>query len=29
MEPICYVLIYIGVVTVAYWITKGLVWLCK
>ena len=27
MEPICYVLIYIGTATVAYWITKGLVWL--
>lgn len=27
MEPICYVLIYIGTATVAYLITMGLVWL--
>jgi hypothetical protein len=27
MEPICYILIYIGVAAVAYWITRGLVWL--
>lgn len=27
MSTLAYVLIYIGTATVAYWITKGLVWL--
>ena len=29
MSTLAYIMIIIGVATVAYWITKGLVWLCK